>query len=140
MKTCKKCNLEKSLDAFNKRGEGYQPWCRNCQSGAHKEYYEENQTARKEQIRFRKNAQREINRAYVVDYLQQHPCVDCGDSRLLVLQFDHVHGQKAGDVGNMVGQGYKLSTVIAEIEKCEVRCANCHTIVTANRAGWTWKA
>ena len=29
-------------------------------------------------------------------------------------------------------------TVLAEIEKCDVRCANCHRRITVERGGW-WR-
>ncbi len=72
-------------------------------------------------------------KAYVQQYLLTHPCVDCGESDLVVLEFDHVTGDKLRDVGSMARTGWNLAAIQAEIGKCEVRCANCHRRVTTRR-------
>ena len=69
---------------------------------------------------------REANRAQVKDYLSSHPCVDCGEPDIEVLDFDHVRGVKFKDVSALVYTAYSLRTIIREIEKCDIRCANCH--------------
>jgi hypothetical protein len=48
-----------------------------------------------------------------------------------VLQFDHVRGVKLMAIAQMIPRGYSLVKVRAEIDKCEVRCANCHIRKTA---------
>jgi hypothetical protein len=53
--------------------------------------------------------------------------VDCGETDIIVLQFDHVRGKKTNAVSKLVSMGYGLDTIKEEINKCEVRCANCHT-------------
>lgn len=78
----------------------------------------------------------ERNRAIVNDYLKDHPCVDCGNDNPVVLEFDHVRGEKKRSVAKMVRQGLSVKTLMAEIAKCEVRCANCHRIKTATQLGW----
>lgn len=44
----------------------------------------------------------------------------------------------------LVAEGYGLRAIKAEIAKCDVRCANCHTIKTREEAGWfrsdDWRA
>ena len=60
-------------------------------------------------------------------------CIDCGENNPVVLDFDHVRGEKFRCVSDMARQSYGLKTIQAEIEKCEVRCANCHRIVTDQR-------
>lgn len=70
-------------------------------------------------------------RTFVYQYLQNHPCVDCGISDPRVLQFDHVRGEKRTEVGAMTRNYYTIKQVAIEIRKCEVRCANCHSIKTA---------
>ena len=65
-------------------------------------------------------------------------CVDCGERRLCVLDFDHVGGKDAS-VMVLAHSGYGLARLQSEIAKCEVRCANCHRRRTA-RAGRHYRA
>lgn len=140
MKHCNKCDFDLPFDSFNRRGDKLQPYCRNCQSGLHKDYYGRNKTGRKEQIRKRSAKYKKLARDYVLEYLDNHPCVDCGNPDRVVLEFDHVRGKKFMEVSKMVNQGYLINQIIQEINKCEVRCANCHKTVTAKRGGWyEWK-
>lgn len=56
-------------------------------------------------------------------------CVDCGyRASAVALDFDHVRGEKR--FGLAEAKSRRLEEVIAELEKCEVRCANCHRIKT----------
>jgi hypothetical protein len=77
----------------------------------------------------------ERNVRLTYEYLLQHPCVDCGEADPVVLEFDHVNGDKDGNIGNMIGSGRTWRRLLIEIDKCEVRCANCHRRATARRAG-----
>ena len=71
-------------------------------------------------------------------YLSEHPCVDCSETDIRVLEFDHVHGQKMDEISHMLSQHYGWPRIASEIAKCEVRCANCHRIKTNERGGW-WR-
>ncbi|MEN3333535.1 MAG: hypothetical protein V7641_2900 [Blastocatellia bacterium] len=76
------------------------------------------------------------------DYKLAHPCVDCGETDPVVLTFDHKdkkEGAIANLVHNMAHQKFAWDKILAEIEKCEVRCFNCHMRRTArqlNRYKW----
>lgn len=65
------------------------------------------------------------NMRYVREFLMRARCVDCGDPRLAVLEFDHV-GSKAGNVTELARRGLGLERLVDEISQCEIRCANCH--------------
>ena len=65
------------------------------------------------------------NMAYIRQVLTRSRCIDCGDSRLIVLEFDHV-GTKSGHVVELARRGCSLSRLQAEISQCEIRCSNCH--------------
>lgn len=61
------------------------------------------------------------------------PCADCGVRYpYYVMDFDHVRGEKVNDIGNLLRYGND-NDVLAEIEKCEVVCSNCHRIRTQVR-------
>ena len=64
----------------------------------------------------------------------QRGCVDCGyREHAIALQFDHVGNNKKASVSNLIRSDYAWTTVLEEIAKCEVRCANCHAVMTAAR-------
>jgi hypothetical protein len=77
-------------------------------------------------------------RAFINAHLQNNPCVDCGEADIVVLEFDHVGeaGTKHFNISDATRFGYSMDKVIAEIAKCEVRCANCHRKKTYERGGW----
>jgi hypothetical protein len=64
----------------------------------------------------------------------QSGCVDCGYNKSpYALQFDHIGNDKKESVSNLIRSDYSWETIILEINKCEVVCANCHAIRTQNR-------
>ena len=67
--------------------------------------------------------------------MSKKQCIDCGESDPIVLELDHVHGEKYRNVGDMMS-GYGWKRILAEISKCEVRCANCHRRKTARDFKW----
>lgn len=76
------------------------------------------------------------NRRYTLQYLSTHPCVDCGETDIRVLQFDHIDPDLKYDrVANLIFRS-SLATLQAEIDKCEVRCANCHAKRTAEHRNY----
>ena len=63
--------------------------------------------------------------AQLAKYKAEKGCIDCGEKDPVVLDFDHVRGEK---IFSMSRGAYKASQerIEAEMEKCDVRCANCH--------------
>ena len=79
--------------------------------------------------------QRIEQRLLIRRYLESHPCVDCGNADIRVLQFDDIaRGPDVVRVSRLIGTRNRL---LAELEKCEVRCANCHMIRTGEQLNWT---
>ena len=75
---------------------------------------------------------------FIASYLREHPCVDCGEADLVVLEFDHRNpAEKLFTIGSaMNGNRRSLKSVQAEVSKCDVRCANCHRRKTARENGF----
>jgi hypothetical protein len=67
------------------------------------------------------------NKAYVDGVKGTNPCADCGVSYPpYVMQFDHIVDGKRGNVADMARSGFSIENLQAEIDKCELVCANCH--------------
>jgi hypothetical protein len=71
----------------------------------------------------------------LVGMIKKHyGCKDCGYSNhAQALQFDHIDNNKKASVSNLIRSDYSWKTILEEINKCEIRCANCHAVMTANR-------
>jgi len=58
-------------------------------------------------------------------------CIDCGyNLHPEALDFDHIKGDKKGSISHMI-RHFSPEIVYQEIDKCVVRCANCHRIKTS---------
>ena len=72
-----------------------------------------------------KKTRRAKLREFVQYYLSSHPCVDCGETDPVVLDFDH-QGNKELEIANTISRGWSIERIAKEMMKCQVRCANCH--------------
>lgn len=96
-------------------------------------WYKNNKVHAKKVIYKGKLRRKTENTEYIKFYLSSHPCVDCGEKDIVTLDFDHVRGKKRKSISLMRSEGFSLETIKKEIEKCEVRCCNCHRKVTRKR-------
>src|SRR5260370_4175339 len=138
---CPKCEQHRFLDDFlfkNKSRGIRQSRCKFCMSAISKTHYKNNKHTYMARAKVRTDLVIEENRERLFIYLSSHPCVDCNNTDIRVLEFDHVRGEKSGNISRMVGEGFSWKTIEAEIAKCEVRCANCHRIKTHERGKW-WR-
>ncbi len=139
LKTCTACLQGKPRSEFGKRSaskDGLQPRCFICQRGKMREHYSRNVSYYVAKAARRNKEENLRQREWIKDYLLSHPCVDCGEGDLRCLQFDHVVGEKLLNVGAMLGGKFSMEKIRAEIEKCVVRCANCHQRKTAADFDW----
>lgn len=76
-----------------------------------------------------------MNKVRIYKYLTLHPCIECGESNPILLEFDHRNGT------NKVDQVYALARgswerIRKEILKCDVRCVRCHRLKTSKDENW----
>ena len=138
-KRCCKCQLMRPLSDFNRStsaADGLQARCRLCAAA----WYQANKARHKLNVRARNNRVRAEHRERITNYLLEHPCEDCGEADVRVLEFDHNDPhEKVGEVVRLASSCIPWRRVQAEISKCTVRCANCHRIRTNDMFGF-WRS
>lgn len=105
--------------------------CRKCKIVKNKKEFYAKQALCKPCSRKQTSARTAKHREYAYKYLATHGCVDCGERDPIVLEFDHVRGEKEFTIGK--SYDFSLDKIKKEIAKCVVRCANCHRRVTWQR-------
>jgi hypothetical protein len=99
-----------------------------------REHYRANRELYIERARQRKPVVLRERMAFLIKFFQSHPCVECGEADPLVLEFDHL----ADKIFN-IAEGIRdrsWQSILDEIDKCDVVCANCLRRRTARRAGF----
>lgn len=141
---CNKCGNEKTVDNFffrNKEKNIIHKHCKGCcgQSRRSKDHYEKYKPAYIQRAKERGIKVREDNRIKLIEYFKDHPCIVCGESNPVVLDFDHKEqSEKTKEICKMISS-YKWDTILAEINKCDVLCANHHRIRTSKQLGWFYE-
>lgn len=135
MRFCKSCQQEKPLSEFILTARKVpHVKCNLCKSKYEKEYRDKNKMKCKLYRKKSANQRFDENMSYIAQYLKAHPCVDCGETNIVKLEFDHRYDKKyaIADMRN----NYRLEVVKTEIDKCDVRCANCHRWKTAKERNY----
>jgi hypothetical protein len=136
-KRCSGCGEFKPLTEYHlsrNKKDGRQAYCKECNNLAAKQFHAMNAEHCRARIKKRSDRIREDNRWRLVAYLLKHPCVDCGETDPVVLDFDHLRDKRM-NVSALVNQPAPWNVILAEIRKCEVVCANCHRRRTCERVG-----
>jgi hypothetical protein len=134
-KKCSKCKLVKPISEWGlnkKQSDGLQTCCKECTRQLNNKRYKESQSHR-DRIKNNNKNTRIKNKKNVWNYLLEHPCVDCGESDPVVLEFDHLRDKEF-----IISRGVSVrswDSIQNEILKCEVRCANCHRRKTSKQFG-----
>jgi hypothetical protein len=143
VKVCTACGVEKPLTEFylNSNGLGGRlSTCKPCCIAKEKTRMLDPVIHAQKLKKDRERRERNVKylREYVMGYLKMHPCVDCGEDDWVVLEFDHVRGEKNYDIAYILSHSRTLDNLLEEIPKCDVRCRNCHARVTYERSG-SWR-
>lgn len=117
-----------------------QSHCKECNklSGYNKKAYLKAPEKAKAQSKARNQKLLEENRKHLLVYFSDHKCVQCGEGDMRCLEFDHLdESTKSFGIAEKLDK-YNWNKLSAELEKCQVLCANCHKKRTAEQFGW-WK-
>ena len=138
MKHCPRCTKDKDLSEFRpnrKRKDGYQQYCIPCDKEYQREWYNNNKESAKKKSKISNKKIRERNQEFIISYLKEHPCCKCGESDIVVLEFDHIRDKKF-EISKLIKGNSSFENLKVEIEKCQVLCANCHKRKTAKDFKW----
>lgn len=129
-KVCSSCKNIKSIDDFNLRGKSRpgqrKSSCKECTKNNKKLWADKN----KNHIKAYNHDKRILYNKRLLQYLTDKTCVDCGENDPIVLDFDHTHN-KTCNVSFLIAGRWSWENILKEIEKCVIRCANCHRRKTA---------
>ena len=79
---------------------------------------------------------RDRNAKNLWELLIKSSCKDCGISDPRVLEFDHLSDKKFNISRAVGGSTRSWDSIMVEISKCEIVCANCHKIRTQERGNY----
>ena len=133
---CYRCGEVKPAEAFSwrRRERGQRDsFCRPCRKAYGRAHYLANRQRYVDQARAAKQRLALERTEYLIAYFATHPCSDCGETDPLVLEFDHLRDKHFNIGSALPYRNWK--SILAEIEKCEVVCANCHRRRTYRRRG-----
>ncbi len=144
MKICTKCKQAKTVSDFfvkDKTRGKLHTQCKNCYKVQRQHYYSEHYEKYRDEYRKRAKERRtKLKTEYrnnLLDFLSDKSCVICKISDPVVLEFDHIDlNTKSFSISQSVKLGYRWDRVLAEIDKCQVMCANCHKRKTSREFGW----
>jgi hypothetical protein len=124
---CYRCGELKPAEEFawrRKSKNQRDSFCRPCRSAYKREHYLANRQRYRDQAAASKRRLRLERTEALIEYFAAHPCADCGETDPVVLEFHHLR-DKAFNIGKeLVDTPWER--VLAEMEKCDVVCANCH--------------
>lgn len=134
MKTCSTCKLDKPEDDFywrNKAKTVRQDYCKACKTEYNRTWYNKNKDKHKADVERTRTGR--VQKFYdFINEVKSVPCADCqGVFPSVCMDFDHLSDDKLYNIAEMMG--HSLEKVKVEVAKCEVVCANCHRIRTAER-------
>lgn len=133
-KRCSKCLRILDESAFNWKYKNIklQYHCKECSRKYVREHYKNNTRYYIDKAHRRNIEVKEKSLKYIGNNFKTHPCVDCGETDILVLEFDHrLRSDKFREISRLIKSRGTFKKVVDEITKCEVRCANCHRRKTA---------
>lgn len=143
-KICQTCEVEKPAADFHKMRsseDGLHPYCKLCKKDYAAKLYDKD----KERILMVKAKWRNSVAEYVALYqkdkrdyvrsliheIKSVPCADCKNTYdPFCMDFDHM-GDKSFTISQSMTR--PLEVILAEIDKCEIVCANCHRLRTRDR-------
>jgi hypothetical protein len=143
-KKCSKCGKVKNVTDFfirMKLKNQFHSQCKECYKDnrdpqGHYKKYRDEYVKRSTDRKIIKTTE---NRMNLLEYFKTHHCIVCDESNPIVLDFDHREQEdKILNISQMIYH-HNWDSILKEIEKCDVLCANHHRIRTSKQLGWWYE-
>lgn len=144
LKKCTICDQSKVRKDFyyrdKKRGRLHSQ-CKACYENKRRKIWKEHyhrygDEYRARAIKYNKDLKVSL-RKKMLKYLSDKSCVICGMNDPRVLEFDHINpSTKNISIARALSNAAKWDAILQEISKCQILCANCHKIKTAEQYKW----
>lgn len=144
MRICTVCGESKTDEDFfyrNKRAEKLHSQCKECYALKrrkiwHTHYHKYGSKYRERAIVRNRKIKNNLKKI-MFDYLSDKSCLQCGVNDPRVLEFDHIKpSTKSFSIAQAINNTQKWENILLEINKCQILCANCHKIKTAEEQDW----
>lgn len=128
------CRKEVPVELYNKnkaKSDGLTNSCKPCMVKYQAAHYQRN----KEKMNAKALARQKATKVFWKNLKDNKPCMDCKVvHRYIALEYDHRDSStKTEDVSVMTARGLSRKTILKEIAKCDMVCANCHRYRTLRR-------
>lgn len=126
-KKCPRCQRMLPVTAYNTRMRNGKKspcsYCKDCNKARLKDHY----YAKPQYYKDKKKRYTEQYREWFKSIKTELKCNRCNEDHIACLDFHHTDPSiKEYNIGKMISALIPKHIVLAEIEKCEVLCANCH--------------
>ena len=105
-----------------------------------RQYKQEHHQRTKKKKRKQQNQLKDKRQHLVLEEMQRRggKCAKCGFSDIRALDWHHLDpNDKVNSVSEMIRNRVSMDKLQAEVDKCELICANCHRIEEQRLGNWT---
>lgn len=127
-KCCGRCKEQRPIEHYrviNSLGTRRRI-CNDCYNAKRREAYRKDSTVRKGYKDSQTKRRRGIYK-WLDDFKRTQQCKLCSENHPACMDFHHRDPSiKQGNITELVRRGCSRETILKEITKCDVLCANCH--------------
>ena len=105
-----------------------------------KEYQQKHHQRTKKKKRKQQNQLKDKRQIFNLEEMQRRggKCAKCGFSDIRALDWHHLDpNEKVNSISEMIRDRVSMDKLQAELDKCELICANCHRIEEQRLGNWT---
>lgn len=123
---CSCCKVLKENSEFglnNSKKSKLQSRCKECRKKEIRIFYKNN----KQKVIKRNKEKTSTIKRIIKEFKETRACIKCGYDEPCCLEFHHINPEdKKFNIAHACTKKVSLETLMKEIEKCIILCANCH--------------